>query len=404
MGSQGMKGGIIAVVLMAVPAGVTQAVRWMRQKGQKGIQDEVNRSAPKINVRAEKNLDECDYSLEVVDKDALLMIDSLKEVTMNDTELDKWKSLLSFLGGETLKTGLNTQAFTGLLKCDIPLNELFKLKDNPEVMRGFVIKDGKFSKHASFQEVGLKNAAPLLIYQCLAAVTSQYYQHIVTERLNQIESKLNEIIDLIIDKDKAELAVAYNRFLELSGKDTFDITDKMNVDTLSHFVLRIRDDYRQKLEKISNLDIDYCMTDYKEAKKKIAKLNESKYLTYLTMALNAELFSYIASILSIKIALYLGNDEDAMIYLKRINMKNWDDYEANFLLFRHDVLKYLELEEHSSLFETKKIARLRKECENQFDKVGDVMEKICDQFKYRTTQYLKVDADGTIKKYISVQS
>ena len=398
-----MKGGIIAVVFMAVSGGVTKTVRWMRQKGQERTQDEVNKCAPKMNVFIDKELDTCDYNLEIVNKDALLKVDSLKEVTMDDTELDKWKSLLSFLGGETLKAGLNTHIFTGLLKCDIPLNELFKLKDNPEVMRGFVIKDGKFLKHASFQEVGIENAAPLLIYQCLAAVTSQYYQHIITERLNQIESKMDEIIDLIIDKDKAELAATYNRLLELGRKNTFDIADKMSVDMLAQSVHRIRDDYRGKLEKISNLDIDYCMTDYKETKGKIAKLNDSKYLTYLIMALDAELFSYIASIVSIKIALCIGNHEDAMIYLKRIDMRIWNDYNAKFLLFKHDVLKYLELEEQSSLFEGKKIARLRKECEIQFNKVGDVMEKICDQFKYRATQYLEVDADGTIRKYISAQ-
>ena len=102
--------------------------------------------------------------------------------------------------------------------------------------------------------------------------------------------------------------------------------------------------------------------------------------------------------------MFLGNQEDAMIYLKRIDMKIWDDYNANFFAFKHDVLKYLELEAQSSLFEAKKISRLRDECEIQFNKVGDVVEKICGQFKSRTTQYLKVDADGTIRKYVSIQS
>ena len=290
MGNQVVKKSIMTIVFMAVCGGVTKVTCWMRQKGQKRIQDEVNRCAPQMSKFTDKKIDELEYSLEIIDKETLSKAGSLKEVIMDNVELDKWKSLLSLFGGEALKAGLNVQAFTGLLKCDISLDELFKCKDNPEVMRGFVIKDGKFSKHASFKEVGIENAAPLLIYQCLATVTSQYYQHIVIKRLEQIESKLDEIIDLIIDKDKAELAVAYDCFLELSRKETFDIADKTSVNRLTQVVNRIREDYRGKLKKIISLDIDYCMTDFKEAKRKIAKLNDTMYLTYLIMALYADFF------------------------------------------------------------------------------------------------------------------
>lgn len=108
-------------------------------------------------------------------------------------------------------------------------------------MRGFIMTDGKISKHASFSEIGLSNVAPLLVYQCMAAVTSQYYQQIITERLNAIDIKLDNIIKILTADDRAKLKVAYNRFIELNKKSTYDIADKQIVSEFSGYVEIVRE-------------------------------------------------------------------------------------------------------------------------------------------------------------------
>ena len=60
--------------------------------------------------------------------------------------------------------------------------------------------------------------APLMVFQCMAAVTSQYYQQVIFERLNAIDNKLNHIIEFLAADDRAKLIVSYNRFVELSQK------------------------------------------------------------------------------------------------------------------------------------------------------------------------------------------
>ena len=101
-------------------------------------------------------------------------------------------------------------------------------------MRGFVMSEGKISKQASLSETGLGNVAPLLVYQYIAAVTSQYYQHIITEKLISIDNKLDIIISVLSADDRAKLKVAYNRFVELSKKTTYDIAEKQIVSEFVH--------------------------------------------------------------------------------------------------------------------------------------------------------------------------
>ena len=319
---------------------------------------------------------------------------------MDKNEVNEWKSLISTLGGEIVKTALNTFAFSGLLKCDVPIKDLCRIKDNPEAMRGFIMSDGKISKHASFSEAGLGNVAPLLVYQCMAAVTSQYYQQIITERLNAIDAKLDNIIKIMEAEDHAKLKVSYKRFKELSKKSEYDIADKLIVSEFSGYVDIIREKYKELLSKINSLNVNYKWSDKEEAKLKIQALQDSRYFHYLDMVMQSEVLAFIATTISIKVARYLGNDEDIKIYTERINLDYWNNYVDQFNRIRHDVIKYLELEAEASWVQSKSIVAMKNEQLKRFNDIEESMLEIQSQFNYRTVQYIKIHEDGTLKKYI----
>lgn len=391
---------LYSIVAVATAIAEEVARNLLRSNGQKKLQKRVNAESP---APIEKDLSVADDHIQLtILKDNHVDLVHCQELPMDKNEVNEWKSLISTLGGEIVKTALNTFAFSGLLKCDVPIKDLCRIKDNPEAMRGFIMSDGKISKHASFSEAGLGNVAPLLVYQCMAAVTSQYYQQIITERLNAIDAKLDNIIKIMEAEDHAKLKVSYKRFKELSKKSEYDIADKLIVSEFSGYVDIIREKYKELLSKINSLNVNYKWSDKEEAKLKIQALQDSRYFHYLDMVMQSEVLAFIATTISIKVARYLGNDEDIKIYTERINLDYWNNYVDQFNRIRHDVIKYLELEAEASWVQSKSIVAMKNEQLKRFNDIEESMLEIQNQFNYRTVQYIKIHEDGMLKKYICI--
>lgn len=389
-------------ILASVPFVAEGIRRFVRRNGQEKLQKRVNSTRPNPE---KKDLSVADNHIQLsFFKDDYVDFVHCQEMSMSEDEIKECKAFLSTFVGETTKANLTGITFNGLLECSVPLKDLCRVKDNPEAMRGMVISDGKITKQASFSEAGLGNAAPLLVYQCMAAVTSQYYQQVITERLNAIDKKLDNIIEILEADDRAKLKVAYKRFVELSKKTSYDIADKQIVSEFSGYVEIIREKYRELLLGIKDLNIEYYWSDKKEAEQKILALQESHYFDYLDMSMQAEVLTFIASVISIKVAESLGNKEDMKIYTDRIHLDYWNNYVDQFNQIKHDVIKYLELESETSWVQGKSITKMKDEQLEKFNTIEESMLKLQRQFECRTKQYIQVQKDGGLKKYISVQN
>lgn len=396
-----MNNKIIYTIAAAAAGAIEEGARnLLRNKGQKKLQEAVNKSSPKP-AKVDLTVPNNHVQLTILDDNNIDLV-RCQESSMSDKEIQEWKSLLSTLGGETTKTALTASTFNGLVKCDVPLKDLCRVNGNPDAMRGMVIKNGKISKQASFSETELGNMAPLMVFQCMAAVTSQYYQQVIFERLNAIDNKLNHIIEFLAADDRAKLIVSYNRFVELSQKNTYDIADKQIISEFSNYVEIIREKYRHLLASINNLNVDYEWSDKKEAELKIQALKDSKYFDYLDIAMQAEVLTFIASAISMKVAGYLGNEEDITNYAYRMSLDYWNNYVDQFNRIKHDVIKYLELEAKASWKQRKSITELKEQQLKQFNEVEASMRRLQKQFEYRTIQYLVPQEDGSLKKYIYI--
>lgn len=374
--------------------------RKMRSNGQKKLQKAVDESSPKP---VKKDLTGSDSHVEfTIFEDNSIDLERCQESLMSDKEIQEWKSFFSTLGGETGQTALTAFAFNGMLKCDVPLKDLCRVNGNPNAMRGMIIKNGKISQQASFSEAGFGNMAPLMVFQCMAAVTSQYYQQIIAERLNAIDSKLDNILRILAAEDRAKLKVSYNRFVELSKKNTYDIADKQIISEFSGHVEIIREKYRELLAGIKNLNVGYMWSDKKEAERKIQALNDSHYFENLEMAMQAEVLTFIASSISMKVARYLGNEEDITIYANRMTLDYWSNYIDQFNQIKHDVIKYIELEAEASWTQSKSILEMKEKQLKHFNSVETSMLKLQEQFECHSTQYLISQEDGSLKKYLYV--
>lgn len=389
----------ISVGLVGVGGELTR--RKLRERGQKKLQDKVNETAPAPVERTTSVPNEHIQLSRISREDVDLQ--QMQEVPLSQS-LEQEILQLSPIAGETLKAWLNIESFNGLLKCDVPLQDLCRLKDNPLAMRGWVVNDGRISKQAVFTEAGKANVAPLLIFQCMAAITSQYYQHVISLRLDGMDSKINKILEMLKEDDKATLSSAYNQCIVMGGKSAFDSQDKLIVEGIINSVVKMRNKYRSMLLniKVTQLDIqDYFWNDKKEAETKVNKFEETDYLFKLDMTLCAEFILFIALNTAIRISQYFNNDEDTEKYFNQMEFNFVDTYVDQFNKIRHDVIKYLELQEASAVLYKKELKSLKDQQLVKFNEMERKMQKITSAFNVNTTLYLKPEGEK-VKAYISV--
>lgn len=374
--------------------------RIFRKRGETKLQQKVTDSMPE-DESEDVSLPEDFIQITKVDKDSV-DLSKCKAIPIDENEANEWKTFLFDTVSEATKTGLAFSAIDGLVKSNLPLEELCKVKDNPAAMRGFVIEDGKISEHVELTDAGIANIAPLLVYQCMAAVTSQYYQQVITERLDTIDSKLDNIVRILEAEDRAKLKVSFKRLLELSKKSTYDLSDKIIVSDFLNFVEIIREKYNALLSGITpeSLKGTWMSSDLKEAKRKVELLKNSQYFEYLEMAMQAEVLVYIATVVMINVAHYLGNEEDVRTFVNRLNLNFWGNYVNQFNKIKHEVLKYIELELASSWVNTDEIAALKTEVASTFDLMERNMHEMQDRLAYNTTQYIELGEDGKMVRYL----
>ena len=387
-------GGLGAIVLGDIVR------RLLRRKGEKEVQQKVTDSMPKDESEDLSNSDGF-IQITKVDKGSV-DLSKCKAIPIDENEANVWKTFLFNTVSEAIKTGLAFSAIDGLVKCNLPLDELCKVKDNPGAMRGIVIEDGKISEHVELTDAGIANVAPLLVYQCLAAVTSQYYQQVITERLDTIDSKLDNIVRMLEAEDRAKLKVSFKRLLEINKKNTYYSSDKLIVSDFLTIVEIIREKYNDLLSGITpeSLKGSYESSDLKEAKQKVALLKNSQYFEYLEMAMQAEVLVYIATVVMINVAHYLGDEEDVRTFVNRLNLDFWGNYVNQFNKIKHEVVKYIELELAASWVNTDEIAALKTEVASTFDRMERNMQAMQDRLAYNTTQYIELGEDGKMVRYI----
>lgn len=378
---------------------VGEGGRYLRKKGQKKLQEKVDETAP---VPVEKSYDgQMEFQLVPSEN---IDLSNCEEININnDPLLDKVK--LSELGGESLKTLLTMEATNGLLKCDVPLKYLVKAKDNPNALRGLIMHDGKISGQATFTEVGLGQAAPLLIFQFMAAITSQYYQHINFEKLVTIEGKLTTIIEMLEESDRAVLTTAHKQCYAMSKKSQFDESDKSVLASYIKSVSEVREKYWTLISKIdiNNLKVNFAYSDKNEVLNKTGKLKENKYIEKVQIAIAAESLLNRIYILAIKVACFLGKGQDAEMYASQVELNFWDKYVDKFNRIKHDVIKYIELQESAAYFNVETITTIKKEQIQQFEEV-ELLVRNLEMPDVKSTLYLQQSDDGTVKAFVPLSN
>ena len=390
--------GIVVLVsfLTAIGLGVL-ADKIDRHINQKERQKKVDNTPVKITTSFV--VPEASADLVHVSKEALLGKHKLSE-----TELQEFKSFMSSAGGQVLQAALTAKGTADLLKCNIPISELYKINGNPDQLRAFVLKDGKFDQQAILSPAGLKSIAPLLVFQCMAAVTSQYYQQVITERLDEINDKLDRLMQRIEIQDRAKMQSCYLAVAELYNKSLYDMADKTRADRCHDDLCALLLQYRELVKAVppSKLKISSKITDYAEARAKVKALEDSHYFIHLEDALCAETLLLFANVVRWQIAKFNKNEKEMNNMAKSLEFNIMKNYATSFAGIKHDVLGYIDECWKEATLKREEIQNLRVETEKRFRMAEQQIIQTANVLNPNLTTYFRFLPDGESEVYVDV--
>lgn len=336
--------------------------------------------------------------------------------TVNEEEAKEWRNVYeSFAGGKALEGGLNAFAYDGLLKSNIPYRDLCKVAGDSDAVRGFV-SNGHISKQAEFTKVGISNIAPLLVFQCLSAITSQYYMNIIFDKLSEIKKGIDSIKEFLEAKDEGIIKGICKRVNELVEKKSYVDTDKKEIASIYQTVDSLKEQYKSLLSKIDlNFKSNFNLFSAKKsANEKVNKLNESKFFKYFEIALQLEVLGILVSLTAMKIDNVLLNKaekeksddscayaEDIRISANRIYKTNWQFYRKKFDETQYNVMEYIKLVNCASFFPNDDdIEKIKKELNDRFKTIEGQLTDSTNILERKVVQYIKLEKDGTVRKCI----
>lgn len=243
-----------------------------------------------------------------------------------DFSNDSERVIASELLGQAMQTGLLVESYSGLLKCNIELSELAKSNDG--LYRGFKVSNGKITQQGKFMEVSIPK--PLIAFQVLSFITGQYYQHCITQRLDEIKCGVNEILKMMDKSDEAEFKSTYDYFIMLLGWSQYRPEDYINA-VANNLKL---DKFRKKyIGLVNDVKLDVGMSyvsNLKEAKSWVEALQSSRFMTYMKKHYYSELLYYISCVVLIKMYSSIGEEQRVKDYMQKLNPSFGSDCADNY--------------------------------------------------------------------------
>lgn len=238
-----------------------------------------------------KNIPCTDLAVPSIDQ---VEIADLKECNRFKLPSDEMKALASQLLQSAVTNGIVASTFSGALQCNIDISKLAQSQDG--FLRGFAMSEGKIAEQAKFTEIPSVNIAPMLVFQIASMITGQYYQHIITTQLKSISQKLNQVLSLLEEEDKAIINDSFRQLRELSSFDSFGLEDSIVLRTIQNNAGKLREKYKSLVLKINVDNVKRSwFRDRGEAEDWFNALNDSKFVPYMQVAFMAEYLFYCSN-------------------------------------------------------------------------------------------------------------
>lgn len=192
-----------------------------------------------FSLQNQKKVNSLEFSL--VNKDILSK--QWNEIASTQASQHQMKSMMSSLtsGGVALQ-GAATQSTKGLFQATVSPDKLMTYNNGTV---SSIVKDasGKIQEHSGFTQAGNAAFNPLLVMQFASILTGQYYFNGITNQLNLVLDKLDNLQRMHHIEREAKMKYAFNQLQIYSNKKAFTIEDFVNLKHISYDLQVIRDEY-----------------------------------------------------------------------------------------------------------------------------------------------------------------
>ena len=297
----------------------------------------------------------------------------LEKIKISDQTRLQYETMFSNVLGEALKLGLQVQSFHGLLKCDIPIACLANVQGNSELLRGYALgANGKIIQQAQFSQVGLSAMTPLIVFQCMAFLTSQYYQHHIFKKLEKIEKSLNLLINWELNEAKGTILWNVKDLLRISRKKSPKDLDLETIYQIIKTVGIIATKFGDSLNSLfeNEFSTEFKWIDFSKAEEKVSLLQEHRYHESVRLVINAYKTIILASYIGLKIGLEM-KDQDAVQYFCSYfytdSLKFINEVRNKHFISKHFILKYLEGQKSKAIIKKNSLSKLIEHISKEFE-------------------------------------
>lgn len=267
-----------------------------------------------------------------VDKETEYDLSQFQESSYSSEEV---KSILSSIGGNALELVLEKSSLNELLKCNVPIDLLTSAKDGSGML-GNVMENGRISEQARFSRAGLESLAPVLIFQLLSTITGQYYMHVLSSQLNELNNK----VDWVINKLKNEEKSRFQRIKQDVQKYLY--RTEYAQDECNSFIEDIRFLKEKVLEYENEYDTFFVLQNVEEGvicNKVLAKLNSNvdNCIEIYTKLINFSYLLFLAHICRFKMLCYRKESKNLM-QEEFMEIRNYSFIKIQNLFLKHQYI------------------------------------------------------------------
>ena len=210
--------------------------------------------------------------------------------------------MLKEISGTSANIAINATKFTGLLQCNVDPSLLANAADGSGMLRGFCCEGGHISKQALFKEVTFSSQlfSATSAFVILSVITQKYYLHKITKKLEHIERGVSEIINILLEEDRAEIQQSMHTLQRLELNESFDDIDLQEAINERKIVDKIRMKYRNLVLAI-NIQAEDCIMNKNKAKSIYDQFVQSQFKSKMQIAFGAEMLYFAYGVLLTKI-------------------------------------------------------------------------------------------------------
>ena len=228
-------------------------IRYLQPPKEKS-DDVKNPENPQLPVTRNFSLDnpEKNTSLTFVLEENDLVASDWLELNTTAGQKSNWGNILSSAAGAGSLAGAAIQSSSGLYTTTASASQLSALKDGV----GTAVKvNGKIVEHIPFHSAGPSAFTPLIVFQMASMVTGQYYFNNLSDQLNKVLEKLDNLERLHHIERESKLKYAFTSIKKFADRRYFVLEDFVHLDHIAYDLKTIREEYViSSIEKIQEIN------------------------------------------------------------------------------------------------------------------------------------------------------